>query len=342
MAEINLGRVKGDPGVKGDPFTYEDFTTEQLAELKGEKGDPGENGTSPTITVGTVTTLNPGSNATVESNTDDNNNVTLNFGIPKGADGDANDEILTPTFDDTTEIYETLDDANDAAESASNSIVTGTNLFTILSKAKKSFSAIIQGLKILGTNVGAIKGITTDLNTTETGYAADMTALAQLNSDIQYWIDNAYLPDPDNPSTTMYLYNAGNECTSITGGWDGNIINNGAFKKFADRINIMATGGISGASVATVKTINLKPYSKLVLIHSNVNTNLSTNNLSIQLGDTVIHTSSYTSGFSKKVDEIDVSTYNGTYQLMVKMITGGTAGDDSMLNYNIYEIYLIK
>lgn len=184
MAEINLGRVKGYPGVKGDPFTYEDFTTEQLAELKGEKGDPGENGTSPTITVGTVTTLNPGSNATVESSTDDNNNVTLNFGIPKGADGDANDEILTPTFDDTTEIYETLDDANDAAESASNSIVTGTNLFTILSKAKKSFSAIIQGLKILGTKVGAIKGITTDLNTTETGYAADMTALAQLNSDL--------------------------------------------------------------------------------------------------------------------------------------------------------------
>lgn len=34
------------------------------------------------------------------------------------------------------------------------------------------------------TKVGAIKGITTDLNTTETGYAADMTALAQLNSEI--------------------------------------------------------------------------------------------------------------------------------------------------------------
>ncbi len=34
------------------------------------------------------------------------------------------------------------------------------------------------------TKLGAIKGITTDLNITETGYAADMTALAQLNSDI--------------------------------------------------------------------------------------------------------------------------------------------------------------
>lgn len=34
------------------------------------------------------------------------------------------------------------------------------------------------------TKVGAIKGITTDLNTTETGYAADMTALTQLYSDL--------------------------------------------------------------------------------------------------------------------------------------------------------------
>lgn len=33
---------KGDPGEKGDPFVYEDFTPEQLADLKGPKGDPGE------------------------------------------------------------------------------------------------------------------------------------------------------------------------------------------------------------------------------------------------------------------------------------------------------------
>ena len=30
----------GEKGDKGDPFTYDDFTTEQLASLKGEKGDP--------------------------------------------------------------------------------------------------------------------------------------------------------------------------------------------------------------------------------------------------------------------------------------------------------------
>ena len=35
---------KGDQGEKGDAFTYEDFTPEQLASLKGEKGDTGAQG----------------------------------------------------------------------------------------------------------------------------------------------------------------------------------------------------------------------------------------------------------------------------------------------------------
>lgn len=34
----------GEKGDKGDPFTYADFTAEQLAALKGPKGDPGEDG----------------------------------------------------------------------------------------------------------------------------------------------------------------------------------------------------------------------------------------------------------------------------------------------------------
>ena len=35
---------RGEKGDKGDPFTYSDFTTEQLAALKGEKGDKGDTG----------------------------------------------------------------------------------------------------------------------------------------------------------------------------------------------------------------------------------------------------------------------------------------------------------
>ena len=37
---------QGEPGLKGDPFRYEDFTAEQLEALKGPKGDKGEDGLS--------------------------------------------------------------------------------------------------------------------------------------------------------------------------------------------------------------------------------------------------------------------------------------------------------
>ena len=40
----NIALTPGPKGDKGDPFTYEDFTAEQLASLKGEKGDKGDQG----------------------------------------------------------------------------------------------------------------------------------------------------------------------------------------------------------------------------------------------------------------------------------------------------------
>ncbi len=45
------------------------------------------------------------------------------------------------------------------------------------------------------TKLGAIRGITADLNTTEAGYAADMMALTQLNNQInmlEQYVDNKY------------------------------------------------------------------------------------------------------------------------------------------------------
>lgn len=41
MARIDIGRVKGD---KGDPFTYDDFTAEQLEALRGPQGIIGPKG----------------------------------------------------------------------------------------------------------------------------------------------------------------------------------------------------------------------------------------------------------------------------------------------------------
>ena len=66
---------KGDTGAKGD------------AGAKGQDGAKGADGITPTLKVGTVTTLEAGSNATVTMSKN-NNEYTLNFGIPKGNKGD--------------------------------------------------------------------------------------------------------------------------------------------------------------------------------------------------------------------------------------------------------------
>ena len=114
--------AKGDKGDKGDPFTYEDFTAAQLADLKGEKGDKGDTGEQgiqgekgdtgatgangedgTTVVVGTTSTGNAGTNASVTGTLNtQTNTLTLDFVIPRGATGESGssasitaDEVLT-------------------------------------------------------------------------------------------------------------------------------------------------------------------------------------------------------------------------------------------------------
>ena len=44
LADGEFKGEKGEQGDKGEPFTYDDFTEEQLASLKGEQGDKGDRG----------------------------------------------------------------------------------------------------------------------------------------------------------------------------------------------------------------------------------------------------------------------------------------------------------
>ena len=92
-ADIEISPIyKGDKGDKGDPFTYSDFTPEQLALLKGEKGDKGDKGEKGdkgdagplnTLSIGTVV---GGANASA-SITGTAPNQTLNLVLPKGDTG---------------------------------------------------------------------------------------------------------------------------------------------------------------------------------------------------------------------------------------------------------------
>ena len=119
--KLELKGDKGDTGDKGDAFTYSDFTTEQLASLKGEKGDKGEqgiqgekgadgqkgadgkDGTTPTVSVsksGTVTTLtvngtsveiNDGTNGSTYSITESDYNsiATVVLGLLENAESES-------------------------------------------------------------------------------------------------------------------------------------------------------------------------------------------------------------------------------------------------------------
>lgn len=61
-----------------------------LSDLKGAKGEKGATGATPNLKIGTVTTLESGSNATA-SITGTTENPLLNLSIPKGAKGDKGD-----------------------------------------------------------------------------------------------------------------------------------------------------------------------------------------------------------------------------------------------------------
>lgn len=72
---------KGSTGAKGDPFTYDDFTAEQLAALKGEAGATGP---ANTLSIGTVSKGDTPS-ATLTGTAP---NQVLNLVLPKGDKGD--------------------------------------------------------------------------------------------------------------------------------------------------------------------------------------------------------------------------------------------------------------
>ena len=86
--KLNLGIPQGKQGATGNPGA------------PGKDGQDGEDGQTPTITVGTVTTLDPGQDATAEI-TGETPNLVLSLGIPQGPPGQdgvqLNDDAINTT-----------------------------------------------------------------------------------------------------------------------------------------------------------------------------------------------------------------------------------------------------
>ena len=90
-------------GDNGNWFVGSDDTGKPSRGEKGEpgspgaKGDKGDPGATPNLTIGSVTTLEAGPSATA-SITGESPNLTLNLGIPKGADGEGKAVDISTTL----------------------------------------------------------------------------------------------------------------------------------------------------------------------------------------------------------------------------------------------------
>ena len=84
VVNLDFGLVRGEKGDTGDTGP---------AGPQGIQGEPGETGATPDFTIGTVTTLAPGSQATATITGTDEDPV-LNLGIPKGDPGEVTEADL--------------------------------------------------------------------------------------------------------------------------------------------------------------------------------------------------------------------------------------------------------
>lgn len=109
MAEVNLGRVKGEP------FTYDDFTEEQLAALKGA------NGVSPTISTSKVNKTTTVSITDIEG--------TKTFQVLDGNDGNNGVSISA--------ITQTLSTEDNAMSPIEISLSDGTTSTVYVKNGKK-------------------------------------------------------------------------------------------------------------------------------------------------------------------------------------------------------------
>lgn len=93
---------------------------------KGDKGDTGAAGQAATITVGSTTTTNPGTNATV-TNSGTTSAAVLNFGIPRGATGSVKSDVVAELPETGEEDTFYLVNREAAEQTATGKIINFTN-----------------------------------------------------------------------------------------------------------------------------------------------------------------------------------------------------------------------
>lgn len=141
-----------------------------------------------------------------------------------------------------------------------------------------------------------------------------------------------------------YLYNKGNECTDLTGGWaataakpsgSGSTAVSPAVTKGTDSITLSMYSGYGNYRIgylATAKSIDLTNYSKITI-----------NVTKLSVKGEIIVSNSKTSGFSKAasmqfsvgVNVLDISSLNGKYYVLL-----GMGGHEGTASFTFDKVYL--
>lgn len=99
-----------------------------LIDIKGEPGSPGKNGITPNVTIGSVTTVEPGTTASV-TNTGTFPNVVLNFKIPRGASGTGSGDVTTSQMNSAiNQAIQSHASASDGKYATKSSVATKTDV----------------------------------------------------------------------------------------------------------------------------------------------------------------------------------------------------------------------
>ena len=125
-----LASLKGEQGEKGEPFTYEDFTPEQLEALKGEKGAQGEKGEAFTYEDFTPEQLEKLKCAVVDDEmSDDSENPVQNKVAKNYVDGEVGE--ISEIFDKSVNLYNEKTNLNYKEVSNSTGIIHDNTVWAV-------------------------------------------------------------------------------------------------------------------------------------------------------------------------------------------------------------------
>lgn len=129
-----------------------------------------------------------------------------------------------------------------------------------------------------------------------------------------------------------YLYNVGDQCTAVTGGWQTEIVSNGTAILNTDSITVSARGKGSKGWVTTINMIDLSPFNTLRFNVTNWSSGDNSNNRCLCIicnssGTIISQTNVYKAG----VYTIDVSSLQSNY---IKLYAYSAAGYKHTMTVN--------